>query len=122
MTDAFGDTGCLLRRARSRGERMPMLAKPLLSQILENDALTRGLADPEARILVEWLVEQAEQFAHDAMPREDVLNEVQRLCLRGRTIGRFVTLWCHNGERGAAVQLAATERFPWPLPSDEMDP
>ena len=35
-----------------------MLAKPLINIILSNDALTRGLADPEARMLVEWVVDQ----------------------------------------------------------------
>ena len=103
-----------------------MLAKPLLGHILGNEALTRGLGDPEARMLVEWLVEQAEQFAADETPQalgEDaVCRHVHQLCRRGRAIGRFVTLWCHEGERGAAHQLAAAERFSWPLPSCAVDP
>jgi hypothetical protein len=91
-----------------------MLARPLLSQILENDALTRGLADPEARVLVEWTVERAERLDAEMA---DLDTEVRRLCLRARAIGRFVALWCHQGECGAAVQLAAAERFNWPLPT-----
>lgn len=97
-----------------------MLARPLLSHILENDALTRGLGDPEARVLVEWLVEQAER-----LPGADAAleQEVEKLCLRARAIGRFVALWCYQRERGAAVQLAASQRFHWPLPTSRtVDP
>jgi hypothetical protein len=99
-----------------------MLARPVLSNILENDALTRGLADPEARILVEWLVEQAEQFQETAASEESVAGEVKILCRRARAIVRFVDLWCHQNQRGAATQLAASERFHWPLPTTAVDP
>jgi hypothetical protein len=94
-----------------------MLAKPLLSHILGDDALTRGLGDPEARILVEWLVERAEQFPEDVAP-----DQVKALCRRFRSIARFVALWCHQRNHGAAIQLAAVERFTWPLPSTAIDP
>lgn len=99
-----------------------MLAKPLLGNILGNDALTRGLADPEARVLVEWLVDRAERLAAELSTEDEVGNQVTQLCRRGRAIGRFVRLWCHDQERGAAVQLAATERFAWPLPNAAVDP
>src|SRR5262245_9989640 len=92
-----------------------MLAEAMLEPILQNESLTRGLADPEARVLVEWLVERAELLADTE--QASAAQEVQRLCLRGRTIGRFVSLWCHEAQRGAAIQLAAVERFHWPLPS-----
>lgn len=95
-----------------------MLAKAMLDPILQDEALTRGLADPEARVLVEWLVERAEEIAEEAGDAHDTINQqVQRLCLRGRSIGRFVALWCHHAQRGAAIQLAAVERFNWPLPT-----
>jgi hypothetical protein len=100
-----------------------MLAKLLLSQILHNDALTRGLGDEEARVLVEWLVEQAEQVGDTAPSAQAAVAEVQRLCRRARAIVRFVVLWCHTERgRGAAVQLAATERFGWPLPTTTVEP
>lgn len=95
-----------------------MLAKAILSQILHNDSLTRGLGDPEARILVEWLVERAELLAEEFDVEDGTIaSTVQRLCLRGRGIGRFVALWCHERQRGAAIQLAAVQRFSWPLPT-----
>ncbi len=99
-----------------------MLAKPLLSEILGNDAVTRGLGDPEARILVEWLVERTEQLAVDVDCETDARREVRLLCRRARAIGRFVILWGQSRERGAACQLAAAERFTWPLPASAEDP
>jgi hypothetical protein len=91
----------------------------LLQLILCDEALTRGLGDAEARVLIEWLVEHAEQLAGDAAP--DAAAEVRRMCRRGRAVARFVGLWC-GGERGAACQLAAAERFTWPLPATAVDP
>ena len=93
---------------------------PLLSQILDDEALTRGLGDPEARVLVEWLVEEAEWLEESA---GDPAAEVRRLCRRARAVSRFVLLWCLRRDRAAAVQLAAVERFAWPLPDDaDADP
>jgi len=94
-----------------------MVANPLLSQVLDDDALTRGLGDAEARVLVEWLVERAEELAVERAESEAV-GEMRRLCRRGRAISRFVNLWCLQKLRGAAIQLAATERFQWQLPDD----
>jgi hypothetical protein len=99
-----------------------MQIKPLLSHILDDEALTRGLGDAEARILVEWLVEQAEGLAQSSPSESRASQCVQSLCRRGRAIGRFVHLWCHAHIRGAASQLAAAERFTWPLPSGPADP
>ena len=97
-----------------------MLSRPLLNQIVADEALVRGLADPEARVLVEWLVDRAEERARAG--GGDAAEVVRQLCRRGRAIGRFVCLWCHAGARGAAGQLAASERFCWPLPAAPMDP
>ena len=99
-----------------------MLAKPLLSQILDDDAVTRRLADPEARILVEWLVDRVEELADSAAAEEAARAQVGKLCRRARAIASFVHLWCHQEERGAAGQLAVAERFHWPLPTQAVDP
>ncbi len=99
-----------------------MLTKPLLSHIVDNDALTRGLGDAEARLLVEWLVEQAERWAQTAPPEPVLAQTILRMCRRGRAIGRFVGLWCRRESRGAAGQLAVAERFTWPLPQPEDEP
>jgi hypothetical protein len=99
-----------------------MVANSLLQPILHNEHLTRRLGDPEARILIEWLVDQAESLAVGAICADDAKLAVADLCRRGRSIGRFVSLWCHEGNYAAACQLAASERFAWPLPSGPIDP
>lgn len=98
-----------------------MVANPLLNHILSDERLTRGLGDAEARVLVEWLVEQAEELMHSANAVE-AERAVGWLCRRARAVGRFVVLWCQERARGAAGQLAAAERFNWPLPEAGADP
>jgi hypothetical protein len=98
-----------------------MPADLLLHPILADDALTRGLGDAEARILVEGLVEQAE-YLGKVGPPEWASAQVHRLCRRGRAVARFVALWCHTRECGAASQLVASERFSWPMPDARTDP
>jgi len=97
------------------------MANSLLAPILDDEALTRGLGDPEARILIEWLVERAEAVEHENLVEEQSQATVKRLCRRARSISRFVSLW-EQEQRAAACQLAATERFSWPLPTDAVDP
>ncbi|MSU76574.1 MAG: hypothetical protein EXS16_00620 [Gemmataceae bacterium] len=84
----------------------------MLNAILHDDHLTRGLDDAEARMLVEWLCEHAEAGDDRA---------VQALCRRGRLIARFVALWCYEASPSSALQLAATERLAWPLPTGNAD-
>jgi hypothetical protein len=99
-----------------------MLTSPLIRPILHDEGLTRGLGDPEARALVEWLVDRAEEAA-DAAPDEDCARRhVARLCRRARAVGRFVVLWSYRGDHAAAHQLAGAERFGWTLPSEPLDP
>lgn len=95
-----------------------MVAPAFLSHILANDALTRGLSDPEARMLVEWLVDHTERL----VLRHAGRAQIDRLYRRARAIGRFVSLWSQGRSRGAAQQLAAAERFAWPLPVPGKDP
>ncbi len=99
-----------------------MMVDSLLRPILDNDALTRGLGDPEARVLVEWLVEQVEFLARGSGTEDSARRRVDGLCRRARCIGRFVALWAQPHSQGAACQLAATERFRWPLPTPDVDP
>jgi hypothetical protein len=97
-----------------------MLARSMLDHILCDERLTAHLGDAEARVLVEWLVDQAERLAGSASAPE-ALAGVKTLARRGRAIARFVSLWCLEGDPGAAAQLAASERFHWPLPAAPID-
>ena len=98
-----------------------MLARYVLNHILDDESLTRHLGDAEARVLVEWLVDQAERLG-ETLPAESAQREVQRLCRRGRALARFVRLWCLDDLPGAAIQLAAAEQFAWPFPDGPVDP
>jgi hypothetical protein len=89
--------------------------------MLQSEALTRGLEDPEARILVEWLADRVEGMTDGASTEAAVPRSLNLLTQKARAIARFVSLWC-QGERGSAAQLAAVERFTWPLPTKAVDP
>lgn len=97
-----------------------MRAHSLVHRVLADEALTRGLGDEEARVLVEWLVEKTEWLERNAPA--DAAAEVGRWCRRCRAIGRFVALWNQRATRGAALQLAGAERFNWPLPDGAVVP
>src|SRR5271155_1295674 len=99
-----------------------MRANPWVHYVLADEALTRGLGDEEARVLVEWLVDKAEQLARDVRGDSVAGNAVRRLCRRGRSFGRFVSLWSQPELRGAALQLAGAERFGFPLPDGPVEP
>ena len=101
---------------------MRMQARPLVNHVLSHEALTRGLGDAEARALIEWLVERAEEVAEHVADETSAWQELHRLCRRGQALRRFVTLWCHEGAPGAAGQLAVAEHFHWPLPAAAVDP
>lgn len=89
---------------------------PLIRNLVRDDALTRGLGDEEARMLVEWTVEWAELLGENARSERDAEALIARLGRRAKAIGRFVQLWVEPRTRGNANQLAATERFCWPMP------
>ena len=91
----------------------------LLEPVLASDTVTRGLGDAEARILVEWLAERAEELVGCRVEAVAV-RAMDKLCRKARAIARFVRLWCKEREYGAAQQLAALERFAWPWPTDRI--
>lgn len=98
-----------------------MLDRAFLSPILDDESLTRGLGDEEARLLVEWLVDRAENLAASSLAQTTRRSCLAALCRRGQVVGRFVRLWC-EGEFGSAVQLAGTENVSWPLPRGPEQP
>jgi hypothetical protein len=106
-----------------RGMMGSTCAEALVSRVLDDEGITAGLNDPEARVLIEWLVEQVERISAGEADPDAAGRRVEALCKRARLIRKFVTLWCHRQDHGAAAQFAATERLGWPLPtSDNLDP
>ena len=102
-----------------KGPNMPL--KTLLEPVLDDELLTRGLGDEEARLLIDWLVDQAELMVKRLACVDRCRDEIARLCRRARGLSRFVYLWCYQACHGAACQLAASERFGFPLPLPEVD-
>ncbi|WP_020471034.1 hypothetical protein [Zavarzinella formosa] len=98
-----------------------MLSTQMVRHVLRDEAVTRGLGDIEARMIVEWLAEKAEQLA-ESKPETEAWDELLRACRRARIISRFVQLWGVAASRGSAVQLVTAERMNWPLPVGDMDP
>jgi hypothetical protein len=95
---------------------------PFVDWVLRDEGITRGLDDPEARLLIDWLVETAETLAGWA-ERRRASAEFPQVLRRCRGLKRFVILWCYERDQGAAAQLAQAEGFLWPLPRpDEVDP
>ena len=98
-----------------------MLSTPLVRHILRDEAVTRGLGDVEAQMIVEWLANRAE-LAADTMPNDSAAWELVRgTCRRARTIATFVRHWS-VGNHGAALQLVGAEQLHWPLPAGDVDP
>jgi hypothetical protein len=93
-----------------------MLDRVFLRPILDDESLTRGLGDEEARLLVDWLVERAENLAASSLSEAGRRERLAALCRRARAVARFIRLWCYEGEFGAAVQLAGAEGPAWTLP------
>jgi hypothetical protein len=99
---------------------MSVTSKSLYDPILLDDALTHRLGDAEARVLVEWLVEQVDRLAATS-PGEVAERAVHQLCRRGRVLACFVSLWSRPETRAGAVQLAACEGLGRVLPAGDVD-
>ena len=99
-----------------------MQSTPMVRHVLYDEALTRGLGDVEARMLVEWLVDWAEMLADMAPDEDQAWEQFRNVCRRARVFSRFVALWSEPRSRGAATQLAATERMEWALPDRPLEP
>jgi len=113
----FIDRDAIAASDQTGGRPMPNASDAILRGIARDESLTRGLGDEEARMLVDWLVGWAEILGDAARTPQEAEKLAARLCRRGRAIGRFVQLWAEPKSRGSAAQLAATERFAWPLPA-----
>jgi hypothetical protein len=73
-------------------------------------------------MLIEWVTDWTALLADAARSDDHARNLVDRLVRRGKAIGQFVRLWGDPRARGSATQLAAVERFTWPLPPGPMEP
>ena len=95
---------------------MPTACDPIIRQVLRDESITRGLGDIEGRMLMEWLADWTVLFADAARSDDEAWRMTNRLCRRARAINKFVQMWQNPATRNGAGQLAAVERFRWPLP------
>jgi hypothetical protein len=98
-----------------------MLADKCIHQVMSDERITYGLADPEARVLVEWLVTKAEAIPETDLQEEDQQCAWQLCYRRAKVLRQFVALWCYRGRPEAAIQLAASEGMSEYLPIASMD-
>jgi hypothetical protein len=98
---------------------MPMASAALIVGLARDESLTRGLGDVEAQALVNWTTDWAELLADAARSDIDAERLVARLLRRAKAIARFVQLWFVPRGKASAIQLAASERFEWPLPDED---
>ena len=101
---------------------MGLAIDPLIRGLVRDDAITRGLDDEEARMLIDWLVDWAELLGETAKTDAEAGQLLERLSRRAKAIAKFVALWTVRRSRAAAIQLAATEQFHWPLPTRRTTP
>ena len=99
-----------------------MHSTPLVRHILRDEAITRGLGDVEARMLVDWLTDRAERIADEVPTDAAGWAAVRAMCRRARAVACFVRLWTDPASRGSAAQLAAAAPRPWPLPGGDAAP
>jgi hypothetical protein len=83
--------------------------------------LTQGLQDPEARLLVEWLVDRAEALPATGLHDSDQQTAWNICYRRAKVMRQFVSLWCYRGRPEAAIQLAASEGLAEFLPDSSIE-
>jgi hypothetical protein len=96
-----------------------MGAEPLYRRLINDESITRGLGDMEARMLVEWLVDWADLLEATIPDESDAQKQVSALRRKAKAIGKFVSLWSDSVSKASAVQLAACERLRFPLPPED---
>lgn len=98
-----------------------MVADACIDQVMHDDRLTSGLADPEARLLVEWLVDHAETIPQTGLGECDQQLAWTICYRRAKVLRQFVSLWCYRGRPEAAIQLAASEGMSEYLPDSSVE-
>lgn len=98
-----------------------MVAENCIHQVMRDDRITYGLADPEARVLIEWLVSKAETIPDTNLEPEDQVYAWELCYRRAKVLRQFVSLWCYRGRPEAAIQLAASEGMADYLPAASVE-
>jgi hypothetical protein len=92
-----------------------------IDQVMGDARLTYGLEDPEARLLVEWLVDKAEHLPESGLAETEQDKTWQLYYRRAKVLRKCVQLWCYRGRPEAAIQLAASEGLSEVLPNSAVE-
>jgi hypothetical protein len=98
-----------------------MMTTECIQQVMHDERITYGLADPEARVLVEWLVNKAESIPESDLREEDMQCAWELCYRRAKVLRQIVSLWCYRGRPEAAIQLAASEGMSEFLPDGSVE-
>lgn len=94
---------------------MATLTPAIIRLITAPEALGRGVEDSVSRVLVEWL--ESECLLLPEAKESEILARMGELQLHARAILRFCQLWNDPATRSGAVQLWATQRWGFRLPT-----
>lgn len=95
---------------------MATLTPTLVRLITSDESLVRGLDEPAIRFLIEWIESECEAYRESAGGLSSA-DHAKRLIQHARGLARFAQMWNSPGKRSGAVQLWATERWGFALPS-----
>ncbi|MBL8822991.1 MAG: hypothetical protein JNJ77_10420 [Planctomycetia bacterium] len=98
-----------------------MMTTECIQRVMHDERITYGLADPEARVLVEWLVNKAESIPESDLREEDMQCAWELCYRRAKVLRQVVSLWCYRGRPEAAIQLAASEGMSEFLPDASVE-
>lgn len=94
---------------------MATLTPAIIRLITAPEAFGRGVEDSVSRVLVEWLESECQQLPE--ADETELLARMKELQLHARGILRFCQLWNDEATRSGAVQLWATQRWGFRLPT-----
>lgn len=95
---------------------MAYLTPNLVRLITSDESLFRGLDEPVIRVLVEWIESECEIFRED-VAGQSVEERARDLLKHARGLARFAQMWNNPATRSGAVQLWATQKWGFDLPS-----
>lgn len=78
-----------------------------VERILDDEALTDGLADPEGKLVLEWAVAVIERQVASASNNEEAAAITNTVRKRGRTISRCILAACEDEDTERTQQLLA---------------
>ncbi len=98
---------------------MATLTPNLVRLITSDESLVRGLDEPAIRVLLEWIESECESHRETAGGLS-AADHARHLIQHARGLARFAQMWNDKSTRSGAVQLWATQRWGFALPSGEV--